>query len=63
MLNYLKLHKDKNDFDIPKYEFVEEIIDVDEIDYYHSNSIARSSKTMTECKNLKITTKNTGATG
>ncbi len=47
MLNYLNLHKDKKDFDIPSYKFIEEKIFVDDIDYYHSNSIARASKTMT----------------
>jgi NADH-quinone oxidoreductase subunit G len=63
MLNYLNLHKDKKDFDIPKYEFIEESIDVDYLDYYHSNSITRASKTMTECKNLITNAKKTGTNG
>ena len=63
MINYLNLHKDKKDFVIPEYEYLEEKIYVDNIDYYHSNSIARASKTMTECKNLKINIKKTGTDG
>jgi NADH-quinone oxidoreductase subunit G len=63
MLNYLKLHGDKKEFDIPKYEFVEERICVDDLDYYHSNSIARASKTMAECKNLITKVKKTGTNG
>ena len=63
MINYLNLHKDKKDFVIPEYEYLEEKIYVDNIDYYHSNAIARASKTMTECKNLKINIKKTGTDG
>jgi len=63
MSNYLKLHKEKKDFDIPKYEFIEEKILIDDVDYYHSNSIARASKTMTECKNLIINIKKNGTEG
>ncbi len=63
MINYLNLYKDNKDFDIPEYEFKEEKIYVDDIDYYHSNAIARASKTMTECKNLAINIKKTGTDG
>ena len=63
MFNYLNLYKDNKDFDIPEYEFKEEKIYVDDIDYYHSNAIARASKTMTECKNLAINFKKTGTDG
>ena len=63
MINYLNLHKDKKDFVIPEYEFLEEKIYLEDIDYYHSNAIARASKTMTECKNLKINIKKTGTDG
>ena len=38
----------------------EENILIDEIDYYHSNSIARASKTMTDCKNARVNFKKTG---
>ena len=63
MINYLKLHKDRKEFDLPKHEFIEEKIYVDVLDYYHSNSIARASKTMTECKNLITNIKKTGTEG
>ena len=63
MLNYLNLYKDKKDFDIPSYEFIEEKIFVDDIDYYHSNSIARASKIMTDCKYLISNIKKTGTEG
>jgi len=63
MINYLNLHKDKKEFDLPKLEFIEEKIYVDVLDYYHSNSIARASKTMTECKNLITNIKKTGTEG
>jgi len=63
MLNYLNLYKNKKDFKVPKYEFIKENICVDDFDYYHSNSIARASKTMTECKNLITNAKKTGTDG
>ena len=63
MFNYLNLHKDAKDFDIPKYKFIEEKIFVDDLDYYHSNSITRASKTMTECKNLITNIRKTGTEG
>jgi NADH-quinone oxidoreductase subunit G len=55
MMNFLKLNKESNSFELPNYDFFEENITVDEIDYYHSNVVARSSKTMTDCKNTRIT--------
>ena len=63
MINYLNLYKDKKDFNLSNYEFIDEKIKVDVLDYYHSNSIARASKTMTECKNLKTHIKKTGTEG
>ena len=63
MKNYLNLYKDKKDFEIPKYEFIEEKINVDDINYYHSNAIARASKTMTECRNLITNINKTGTEG
>ena len=62
MINYLNIHKDKN-FEVPNYEFINESIYVDNLDYYHSNSIARASKTMSECKNLSSNIKKTGTDG
>ena len=63
MNNYLNLNKQNKKFSIPKYEFIDEKITINEIDYYHSNVIARASKTMTECKNLRSNFKKTGTEG
>ena len=60
MMNFLKLNKESKSFELPNYDFFEENITVDEIDYYHSNVVARSSKTMTDCKNTRITFCKTG---
>ena len=60
MMNFLKLNKKNKSFELPNYDFFEENITVDEIDYYHSNVVARSSKTMTDCKNTRITFYKTG---
>ncbi len=60
MMNFLKLNKESKSFELPNYDFFEENITVDEIDYYHSNVVARSSKTMTDCKNTRITFYKTG---
>ena len=50
-------------YEIPKYNYFEENIPVEEIDYYYSNCIARASKTMTDCKNIKVNFKKTGTEG
>ena len=42
MMNYLNLNKENKNFVIPSYTFVKENINVEEIDYYHSNVIARA---------------------
>ena len=41
-------------------EFIKEKILIKDNDYYYSNVIARSSKTMSECRNEKINLKLTG---
>ena len=63
MFNYLKINRENNFFKLPDYKFFDEKIKVEEIDYYHSNSIARASKTMNECKNIKLNFKKTGTEG
>ena len=63
MFNFLNLYRDKKYFDIPKYKFIEEDIKIDDFDYYYSNTIARASKTMTECKNLITNIKKSGTDG
>ena len=63
MFNYLKLKKDQqktNSIDKNQNNFENELIEVKFKDYYFSNVIARSSKTMLECNNSKINFKKTG---
>ena len=36
---------------------------VEDIDYYYSNTIARASKTMSECRSIKTDLKKTGTEG
>ncbi len=61
MFNFLNLHnlKNNNNLIFPK-NFDNEKIFVKDIDYYYSNVIARSSKTMSQCRNEKINLKKTG---
>ena len=58
MLNYLKLKKEKQNLNLSKMinqnNFENENLDVRFKDYYFSNVIARSSKTMLECNNSKL---------
>ncbi len=61
-LNYLNQKTKKNDETV-KNDFIKEEIFVDKIDYYFTNVIARSSKTMAECRNLKIDSLKTGTDG
>jgi len=60
MINHLNLNKNKNNQKQILTQFASEKINVDTLDYYYSNVIARASKTMTECRNLKIKFKKTG---
>ena len=62
-INYLKINLSNKKFQTPSYEFVDEKIILDNIDYYHSNVIARASKTMGECKSLRTNFKKTGTEG
>ncbi len=63
MLNYLKINKKNNLFKLTDYEIFNEKIKVDNIDYYHSNAIARASKTMNDCKKARLILKKTGTEG
>ena len=63
MLNYINLNSKNRNYEIQNYVYFDEKLDVDVIDYYHSNSIARASKTMSDCKNARINFKNTGTEG
>jgi NADH-quinone oxidoreductase subunit G len=48
---------------IDENEFQDEVLKVNVKDYYFSNVVARSSKTMIECNNSKINLKSTGTEG
>ena len=37
-----------------EFDFIEEEIKINNIDYYYTNSISRSSKTMSECRSIKF---------
>ena len=69
MFNYLNLQKEKqsNESDqtnnSEKQNFKNENLKILFKDYYFSNVIARSSKTMIECNNAKINLKSTGTEG
>jgi NADH-quinone oxidoreductase subunit G len=69
MLNHLHLQKERqiNEEDksnkIEDNEFKDEVLKVNVKDYYFSNVVARSSKTMIECNNSKINLKSTGTEG
>ena len=68
MLNYLNLQKEKQimkmiNTKIDENEFKDETLNIDVKDYYFSNVIARSSKTMVECNNSKLNLKSTGTEG
>ena len=61
LMNYLNLKKNiKEATNVLVADFIEEKISLDLSDYYYSNVIARASKTMSECRNIKIESKKTG---
>ena len=64
LMNYLKLKNDKpNNISEQNIDFFKEKINVEHIDYYYTNVIARASLTMSECKNKKAEIKKTGTEG
>ncbi len=66
MFNYIKLQqetKNLNHKEISSTNFQNEKLNIQLKDYYFSNVIARSSKTMIECNNSKINLKSTGTEG
>ena len=62
MQNHLNNENTKN-FEVPKYNLNDEKILVEDIDYYYSNTIARASKTMSECRSARANLKKTGTEG
>ena len=67
MFNFLNLKKEKEKSTLVKEnnqnDFENEFLNVRFKDYYFSNVIARSSKTMLDCFNSKINIKRTGTEG
>ena len=67
MFNYLNLKKEKqkliDENEIGDSYFENEFLKIKFKDYYFSNVIARSSKTMLNCNNSKIDIKLTGTEG
>ena len=64
LMNYLKLKNEKpNNISEQNIDFFKEKINVEHIDYYYTNVIARASLTMSECKNKKAEIKKTGTEG
>jgi len=69
MINYLNLQKEKQNNLIDQNENISsdnfhiETLNINVKDYYFSNVIARSSKTMIECNNSKLNLKSTGTEG
>ncbi|MDA9568958.1 NADH-quinone oxidoreductase subunit NuoG [Candidatus Pelagibacter sp.] len=66
LINQINLHIEKdNSLSSSKFKeliFENELIKIDN-DYYYSNVIARASKTMSECRGLKVDLKSTGTEG
>ena len=62
MHDYLNNEIIKN-FEVPSYNLSDEKILVEDIDYYYSNTIARASKTMSECRYARTNLKKTGTEG
>ena len=62
LLNYLNLFKKENmskkHSDNHNIDFIEEKIQINDIDYYYSNVVARASKTMFHCRNEKTNENN-----
>jgi len=67
LLNQINLYIEKNksikSSNVENLEFKQEILKVNNEDYYYSNAIARASKTMFECKSAKTNLKLTGTEG
>ena len=61
--NYLNTKKKYTLQSSENNNFIEEQIKTIQIDYFYSNVIARASKTMSECRNLRLNFKSTGTEG
>jgi len=63
MMNYLKISKKKTSLKDETGFFVKENIFTDYVDYYYTNVVARSSRTMSECRNARTNLDKTGTEG
>ena len=63
MFNYMKVKKKEKFNENVEMDKLDEKIKVESIDYYYSNVIARASKTMNDCRNIKLKIKPTGTEG
>jgi len=64
LFNYLELNQKKTQSkNFSSVDYIDEKIIINPIDYYYSNVIARASKTMSECRNIKTDIKKTGTEG
>ena len=67
MFNYINLKKERQEIrsntEVNSSNFTNEILDITYKDYYFSNVIARSSKTMLNCNISKLEVKRTGTEG
>ncbi len=63
MFNYMKVKKKEKFNEDVEIDQLDEKIKVESIDYYYSNVIARASKTMNDCRNIKLKIKPTGTEG
>ncbi len=62
MFNYLNQTR-KEEFVKAEYVYEDDKLVIEDIDYYFSNVIAKNSKTMMECRNLKSNLDKTGTDG
>ena len=71
LINYSSIHSKIEEIVRPKvdtnetqeFSFVNSKIEIDFVDYYFSNHIARSSVTMNECRSIKNRLLSTGTDG
>ena len=67
MFNFINLKKEKQKTgsinEVSQDNFKNETLNIKVKDYYFSNVIARSSKTMLNCSNSKLNIKRTGTEG
>ena len=62
MFNYLNQTR-KEEFILTDFNFQNDKIIIDDIDYYFSNIISKNSKTMSECRSLRTNLQKTGTEG